>query len=200
MGEFGDGAIERSEERRDSSLQERVDGGEVVDQSRGQLAWNVVKEGGGKEASSFTRGEVAQIQTERHEVVQTLVLAGDGKLRGACQKVDNVESSGFESVRSRAAEPRPRESLVEVERGDVVEVGVGGIGTVRESTEDEDTFSSCHCEPSDTSVELRVVVLGLVIDKNALFSKSRVAELTIIILGNADKAIPSGELKVGLVT
>jgi hypothetical protein len=73
------------------------------------------------------------------------------------------------------------------------------VGSVRESTEDKNTLSSSDCQPADTSVELRVVVLGLVVEKNTLLSKGRVAELSVVFVGDVGETLETGKVEVGLV-
>jgi hypothetical protein len=73
------------------------------------------------------------------------------------------------------------------------------VGTVRKSTENEDTLSSGDCQPADTSVEVRVVVLGLVVEENTLFGESRVAELSVVFVGDVGKTLKTGKVEVGLV-
>jgi hypothetical protein len=128
-----------------------------------------------------------------------LVLTWDSEFRAGKEKGGNVGAGVLERVCGGATEPLIWEGLVHVERCNVLPVRKGLVCTVRKSTEDEDTLSSGNGQPADTSVELRVVVLSLVVDKNTFLSEGRVAELSVVFVGDAGETLETGKVEVGLI-
>lgn len=194
-----DRAVEVAEEWGDGTVEETVDEVDVGSDTWGEETRGLVEDGGGKEAGGLAGSGVGDVHAEGNEVVQALVLARNGDLGGGGEEVDDVKTGASKGVWGRAAEPVVREGLVEVERSDVLVVSQGLVGAVGKSTEDEDTLSSGDGQPSDTGVELRVVLLGLVVAKDTLVSPELVAELAVVLLGHVDDVVPADKVEVGLV-
>ena len=182
-----------------STVQESLNSSEVADKSWCKETWSLVEDSSGEETSGSAWRNRSEIHTKRDEVVETLVLAWNSKFTRCGEKSGNIETSGFQSVWRGTTEPVARESLVEVERCYVGEVGVCLVSTVWQGTEDEDSLGGCDSQPSDTGVEVGVGVLGLFVAGHTLFCEGGVAELATVLLGDGHEAVPAVEHEVCLV-
>lgn len=146
----------RSEKRLQHTIEKALHDLIVVHKRRGQEARSFIKDSSGQEARSAGRRDLADVQSKRHKVVQTLVRARCSKLGAAEEQSGNVGARVDERVRRRTTVPFLRECLVQVEGCDVGVVCVVGISAVWQSTGDENALGGSDGEPADTSVELRV--------------------------------------------
>lgn len=138
-------AIGSGKQRLDHSVDESLHHIKTVDKLGSNDTWQVVCNGGEEEAGRSRWSEGSQISSQWNEIVETLILSWNSELGAAQDQIGDVGSSSFERVWSRAAVPLTREGLVEIERSDVCEVGVEGVGAVGKSAEDEDALGGGDC-------------------------------------------------------
>lgn len=105
-------AIIRRKERLHGAIQERLDQIVVLGNDGRNLAWHQIQDGFSEETGSHAGREGSEINAERNEVVQALVVAWDCKGTGRGEESGNVDADVLESVGRGAAEPFFWEGLV----------------------------------------------------------------------------------------
>ena len=146
----------RSKKWHQNTIKEALNNLVIVHKRRRQKARSVVEGSVSQETGSARRRHLADIQTERNKIVQTLVLAWSGELRAAGEQSGDISACVGERVRRSAAKPLARESLVQVEGSNVGIVCVVRVGPVWQSARDEDALGGRDREPASACVELRV--------------------------------------------